>query len=142
MKILKVVQMRDDIPNPVIDLSGYQPTTEYWGKVIRMANSAIESQAHFDAKFDFAPSKKIVTNGIDLLIESEIFPDEKPHTAVEWAEFVMAINHVLWLLNDAPKDKYVEVTLEVLDHEYYKWHNKALDTLKGDDLSKYLRITD
>lgn len=142
MKMIKVIQLRDDIPNPVTNLSGYQPTTEYWGKAIRMVNSMLESQAEFDGKIGFAPKKKMVIEGVDLLIEQEIFPDEKPHTAVEWAEFVMSINHVLWLLNDAPKDKYVEIALEVLDHEYYKWHDKALTTLKDADLSTYLRITD
>lgn len=142
MKSLKIVQMRDDIPNPVTEMSGYEPTTEYWKKIIHLVNSGIESQAVFDADTGHAPSKKTLTGGMDLLIEEEIFPDEKPHTAVEWAEFVMAINHVLWVLNSAPKDKYVELMLEVLDHEYYKWHNKALDTLEGDDVLTYLRITD
>lgn len=140
--MFKVVQMREDIPNPVTDLSGYKPTTEYWAKVVRMVNAGMESQAHFEANIGLAPKKKMVIEGVDMLIEEEIFPDEQPHTAVEWAEFVMSINHVLWLLNDAPKDKYVELMLEVLDHEYYKWHNRALDRLKEDDLSKYLQITD
>jgi hypothetical protein len=142
MKMFKVIQMREDIPNPITSMSGYEPTTDYWAKALRMVNSGIESQAHFEADKGFAPDKKTVQGGMDTLIELEIFPDEQPHTAVEWAEFVMSINHVLWLLNDAPKDKYVNLMLEILDHQYYKWHNKALSTLKDDDLSTYLRITD
>lgn len=140
--MIKVLQLRDDIPNPVIELSGYKPTTDYWVKVIRMVNSLLESQAEFEAQIGFQPKKKMLIEGTDRLIEEEIFPDEIPHTAEEWAEFVMSVNHVLWLLNDVPKDKYVESALELLEHEYYKWHKKALDRLKKDDLSKYLQITD
>ena len=140
--MIKVLQLRDDIPNPVIELSGYKPTTNYWRKAICMVNTLLESQAQFEGTVGFQPKKKTIIDGVDRLIEEEIFPDEKPHTAEEWAEFVMCVNHVLWLLNGVPKDKYVELVLEVLEHEYYKWHNKALDRLKKDDLSKYLQITD
>lgn len=136
MKILKILQLKTDAPNPVTDLSGYVPTTDYWKQVIRMVNATLEGVAQFDA------TKEVARSGVDGLIELKIFPDEKPHTAVEWAEFVMAINHALWVLNDVPKDKWVEVTLEVLNDLYYAWHDKALTLLKGDDLSTYLRITD
>lgn len=136
MKIIKVLQVREDAPNPVTDLSGYVPTTGYWKQVLRMVNAMIESTATLN------PSKKLALEGADVLIEREIFPDEMPHTAVEWAEFVMAINHALWLLDGAPSDKNVQLTMEVLNDLYYKWHDKALNTLKGDDLSTYLKITD
>lgn len=136
MKILKVLQIRADIPNPVTNMSGYEPTTDYWAKAIRMVNSMIEASAQLQ------PTKKLAREGADVLIEREIFPDELPHTAVEWAEFVMSINHVLWLLNDAPKDKWVDLAMEVLNDLYYHWHDKALNTLKDEDLSTYLRITD
>jgi hypothetical protein len=136
MRIIKVLQIREDAPNPVTDLSGYEPTTDYWKKCIRMVNATMESVATFNA------TKKMARSGVDVLIEQEIFPDEMPHTGVEWAEFVMAINHVLWALDGVPKDKVVEVTMEMLNDLYYAWHDKALTLLKGDDLSTYLRITD
>lgn len=136
MKEIRVLQVRDDIPNPVTNLSGYEPTTDYWSKALRMVNAMLEAHAQFE------PTKKLAREGADVLINREIFNDEEPHTAVEWAEFVMAINHVLWLLNDAPSDKYVQLAMEVLNDLYYHWHDKALNTLKGDDLSTYLRITD
>lgn len=138
MKITKVLQIRESTPNPVTNLSGYVPTTDYWGECIAMTNALMDSIARSDK----TPPKKFVRDGADTLIELEIFPDEKPHTAIEWAEFVMAVNHVLWLLNDAPKDEMINLTMEVLNDLYYAWHDKALSTLKGDDLSKYLRITD
>ena len=136
MKILKVLQIRTDAPNPVTDLSGYEPTTDYWAKAIRMVNATIEATATFNA------SKELARSGVDVLIEKEIFPDEMPHTAVEWAEFVMSINHILWALDGVPKDRAVDITLEVLNDLYYHWHEKALTRLEGDDLSTYLRITD
>jgi hypothetical protein len=137
MKVLKILQVREDVPNPVTNLSGYEPTTEYWAKMIRMVNAMLESSAQLE------PTKKLALEGADVLIEREIFPSEVTHTAVEWAEFVMALNHVLWLLDSAPKDdKWVELAMEVLNDLYYKWHDIALTTLKDEDLSTYLRITD
>ena len=137
MKILKVLQIRTDAPNPVTDLSGYEPTTDYWAKAIRMVNATIEATAQFTLA-----DERTVRRGVDELIELEIFPDELPHTAVEWAEFVMSINHILWALDGVPKDRAVDITLEVLNDLYYHWHEKALTRLEGDDLSTYLRITD
>jgi hypothetical protein len=137
MKILKILQIREDAPNPVTHLSGYEPTTDYWVKCIRMVNAMLEAMAQAE------PSKKLAREGCDVLIEKEIFPDEMPHTAVEWAEFVMALNHTLWVLDSAPKeDKWVQLAMEVFNDLYYAWHDKALTLLKGDDLSTYLRITD
>jgi hypothetical protein len=67
------------------------------------------------------------------------------HTAVEWAEFVMSINHVLWLLWSANEEQgleYLDPVMQALSDLYYEWHNKAIDALKGDALSEYLAITD
>ena len=132
-----ILQINPNLTNPVSHLSGYKPTTEYWPLCLRMANAMLRSIGEAN------PSKKQAMEGANVLIELEIFSEKTQHTAVEWAEFVMAINHVLWLLDDAPDEaEGVNMLMEILHDLYYIWRDKALDTLKGDDLSTYLRITD
>ena len=134
---MEILQIKRTTPNPVTSISGYEPTTDYWDQVIVMVNSML--QVATLGKHNLKDMKR----GAGVIITLDIFPDEQPHSPVEWAEFVMAINHVLWLLHEMRgTDKYVDMALETLDYLYYKWHNKALDTLKGSDLSRYLEITD
>jgi hypothetical protein len=129
--------VREYAPNPVIELSGYTPTTDFWATSIRLMNAGILASAINGHGEDE------LVKGFNYTIDQDIFSGE--HTAVEWAEFVMSINHVLWLLhdlNEARGIEYLEPVLQALSKLYYEWHNKALDTLKDEDLSTYLRITD
>lgn len=133
---MKILQINPSAPNPVTHLSGYEPQHDYWYNVIVMVNAILQVTAKrgYDVKR--------MKGGADAIISIDVFPDGT-HTATEWAEFVMALNHVLWLLHEAEgSDKYVDNMLQILNDLYYKWHDKALSTLKGKDLSTYLRITD
>lgn len=134
-----VIQVSTELPNPVKNLSGYEPTTEYWPMVITLVNALIEASAvrGLDAKK--------IQEDANMLIGSGLFDEEDEHTAVQWAEFVMAINHILWFWHGASEQEgieYLDPVLKALNDLYYQWHDKALNTLKGDDLSTYLRITD
>jgi hypothetical protein len=133
----EVVQVRDDAPNPVLELGDYTPITSYWSNIIRLANAMILASAMV------GQGAKTLQHGANVTITSEIFIGE--HTAAEWAEFVMGINHILWLLHHLHEKRvieYLEPVLQALNDLYYEWHSKALDTLTDDDLSEYLRITD
>jgi hypothetical protein len=132
-----LLQLNEKMPNPVTEMSGYEPQHDYWRKVINLTNVCLEVSVTQNYH------TKVMKSGVDKVIELEIFPTDTPHSAVEWAEFVMALNHVLWVLHEAQgHDKYVDEMLRILDFEYYRWHNRALDTLKGANLSTYLKITD
>lgn len=130
-----MLQIKPTAPNPVTELGGYTPTTEYWSDIIMVTNILLEK-----SEAGLYPYKTI-QNAANAAFNKTIFPGD--HTAVEWAEFVMAINHMLWLLHSVDdQDGYIHRVLQALDALYYEWHDKALDTLKGEDLSTYLRITD
>lgn len=133
---MKILQLKLDARNPVYRLSGYKATTDYWQEMLIVVNSLLITTSQHKGTLKQAKA------GADAVIEYEVFPSTRKHTAVEWAEFVMAVNHVLWALDSVPSDEYVKIIMEVLNDLYYKWRDKALDTLKGDDLSTYLRITD
>lgn len=133
---MKTLQLKLDARNPVYRLSGYKATTDYWREMLVVVNSLLKTTVQYKA------TVKQCKAGADIIIEYDVFPSTKEHTAVEWSEFVMAVNHVLWALDSVPSDKSVEIVMEVLNDLYYEWRDKALDTLKGDDLSTYLRITD
>lgn len=137
MKTRQIIQLRTDVPNPVLGLGGYTPTTDYWAKAIRLTNALIEAN-------DDGANAEQLQKGANVTIKARIFDEAETHTPVEWAEFVMAINHVLWLWHDLSVGEGVEIdqVLQALDALYYEWHDKALNTLKGDELSTYLRITD
>ena len=132
----QVIQLQEYAPNPVIELGGYTPVTDYWKKIIRLGNALIVANSlhGLDAKE--------LRKGANLTINNEIFKGE--HTAEEWAEFCMAINHLLWVWHEMVENHGLEMdeVLKALNDLYYEWHDKALATLKGDDLSTYLRITD
>jgi len=134
----KVLQISGDLPNPILDIGGYDPKTKYWGHVITLTNyllalGTVTKQGH-----------KELQSSANQVLKGEIF--SKPeHTAVEWAEMVMAINHMLWFLDDVRKTEKsdpLDATIETFRDLYYEWHDKALSVLKGDAKSEYLKITD
>lgn len=132
---MNLLQVRQDMPNPVLELGGYTPVTGYWRDIISLTNTLLEvalRESH---------TPKQVQSGANAIIKGYMFKGN--HTGVEWAEFTMAINHMLWALySQDDKDGYIHNVLRALDSLYYQWRDKALDTLKGDELSTYLRITD
>ena len=135
----KVLQLRTDAPNPVLELGGYEPKTNYWPMVISLANAMIVDRAWKERDV------KDMVSTANLMFDFGMFTGE--HEAHEWAEFVMAINHILWLLHDVytkepDEHEYLRDVCEVLDNLYYEWHDKALSVLKGDALGEYLQITD
>ena len=137
MTTQNVPQLQRNAPNPVLEF-GYEPTTEYWPDIIQLGNALIIANAAHGM------NAKTLQGGANFTIKNEIFDDAKAHTAVEWAEFTMGINHLLWIWHSACENRGLEMdeVLKALNDLYYEWRDKALDTLKGDDLSTYLKITD
>ena len=133
-----VIQVSELAPNPILGLSDYEPTTESWIRAIRLCNAMIQASA------GLGKTTAELHESANTSIKSHMFIGPT-HTVAEWAEFVMSLNHVLWLLwsiNETAVYEYLEPVMDALSNLYYEWHNKALDTLKGDELSEYLRITD
>lgn len=134
----QILQLSNEAPNPVTHLSGYEPTTTYWPNIITLMNALIVSS------YVHGVNAKQLQSGANLTLNTEIFEGEV-HTAVEWAEIVMAINHGLWMLHAVHEENGIEELepiLQALNDLYYEWHDRALNTLTGADLSEYLRITD
>lgn len=134
---VNIIQVSTEMPNPVIRLSGYEPTTDYWPKVITLVNAMIKESAANGR------SAHAMQEAANATIEELIFDGD--HTGVEWAEFTMALNHILWFWYEVSQEQsleYLDPVLRVLDRLYYQWRDKALDTLKGDDISTFLKITD
>lgn len=87
----------------------------------------------------------MLKKGANQVFKTRMFDEKGEHKGYEWAEFVMAINHMLWFWNDYEEKnatEYLEPVLKALNDLYYEWHGKAIHNLKGDTLSEYLRITD
>jgi len=126
------------MPNPILEIGGYEPVTEYWPSIIALTNSLLYMNG------STPQTAKELQAGGNAILTGEIFANPN-HTAVEWAEMVMAINHMLWFLHgvqETEKLDYLDKIMQALNDLYYEWHDKALSVLKGDALSEYLQITD
>lgn len=133
---MNVLQIKRNVPNPIKLLSGYKPVTDYWDSAIVMANTLISTGIVLNSSY------ASMRDGANAIVDGSIFVD-KQKTPEQWAELVMALNHIGWILNELEdKSEYVIKTINVFDYLYRKWHKKALKTLKGDDLARYLEITD
>jgi hypothetical protein len=139
MSAVKIIQIAKDSVNPIYEQNGYTPVTDMWSKVVYAVNLMLMLIGTSGVTAD--ELVKSFNTGATSFAEGE----REKRTAVEWAEFVMPINHLLWIIHDqAQKDEELEVdeVIKALDALYYYWHGVALHTLKGGGLSEYLRITD
>lgn len=139
MSAVKIIQIAKDSVNPIYQQNGYTPVTDIWPKVVHAVNLMLMLTGTTNTK-----AQELIdafNKGSKPFVEGE----RKNRTAVEWAEFVMAINHLLWILSDESQrdeELTIDVVLKALDVLYYYWHGMAINTLKGGELSEYLRITD
>lgn len=139
MSMVKIIQINKEAPNPIYQQNGYEPVTEMWPKLVHAVNLMLMLIGTSGVTAD--ELVKSFNTGATSFAEGE----REKRTAVEWAEFVMPINHLLWIIHDqAGRDEelQVDVVLKALEALYYYWHDMALNTLKGGELSKYIQITD
>ena len=131
---IDVIQLNTDTQDTILeDVSSYTPVTNYWKLVVMMVNMML--------LLEMAKGSTKVTLKKEMRTHIEKLPLDTPE---QWAEMVMSINHVLWILSagELESREDIEQTRRALHDLYYEYHDLACKTLKGDALSTYLNITD